>query len=521
MKTSRSKTTAPRSYVVTTSIEGRSMTQVWDPSAPMGVGHPFRWVIEQTDKGVRIRDLGMKPGEPVTQSVEEIPAAKLAESLKSGKPFEVKDIPGADKKVAIRIAPSYQLMAPFEAAKNIDKEPGDLFYFSCIGDWVVGYGKMASSYTGRIQGKPAFTIKKKSGEVSVQFQEKGAMIADIERGNSRPAGDSLELNSDELPHLKIQIGHHTWRFNKTMAPPFSDVVAGGKKTAAQVANEKEEKLFKTSIVGTSAILTGFILLGLIWPKPDPSKEELVPPQYAKIVMAPPREAPPSEPTKASQAAAGAPAAVQKTAAVKALRSEALQNSISGLLKGGMTNLLAQSDLVSGNKASNQAKALFDSKSESLRATSPATKINDSKDTKVSAVGGTGGKEGSGYGKGSDAKITGQGSAHVSLDLKDVNVEEGLSRDEVGEVIHKHMSEVRYCYESAMLRTPDLEGKLMVAFVIGGTGTVKTASVKSSTLSDARLDDCVIRRLMTWKFPQPKGKIEVAVNYPFIFKTLGR
>ena len=70
-------------------------------------------------------------------------------------------------------------------------------------------------------------------------------------------------------------------------------------------------------------------------------------------------------------------------------------------------------------------------------------------------------------------------------------------------------------------SPALEGKLMVNFTIGGTGMVKSTEVKSSTLPDPRLDDCILRRLATWKFPNPRGGIDVAVTYPFIFKTLGR
>ena len=102
-----------------------------------------------------------------------------------------------------------------------------------------------------------------------------------------------------------------------------------------------------------------------------------------------------------------------------------------------------------------------------------------------------------------------------------SVDEGLTKDEVGEVIHKHLSEVRYCYESAMIRSPDIEGKLMTDFTINGQGIVKSADVKSSTLPDPRLDDCIIRRLVTWKFPKPRGGVDVAVAYPFIFKSLGR
>ncbi|MFN7685472.1 MAG: AgmX/PglI C-terminal domain-containing protein [Oligoflexia bacterium] len=110
---------------------------------------------------------------------------------------------------------------------------------------------------------------------------------------------------------------------------------------------------------------------------------------------------------------------------------------------------------------------------------------------------------------------------VNLDTLAASVQEGLTKDEVGEVIHKHMKEVRYCYETAMMRVPDLEGKLVVAFTIGNAGAVKTSAVRSSTLPDSRLNDCILGRLTHWKFPKPKGGIDVAVTYPFLFKTLGK
>jgi outer membrane biosynthesis protein TonB len=57
-------------------------------------------------------------------------------------------------------------------------------------------------------------------------------------------------------------------------------------------------------------------------------------------------------------------------------------------------------------------------------------------------------------------------------------------------------------------------------VIGSNGMVKTTAVKQSTLPDPKLDDCILRRLAKWPFPQPKGGVEVSVSYPFIFKNLG-
>ncbi len=110
---------------------------------------------------------------------------------------------------------------------------------------------------------------------------------------------------------------------------------------------------------------------------------------------------------------------------------------------------------------------------------------------------------------------------VDLDSLAATVEEGLTKDEVGQIIHKHMKEIRYCYETAMVRSPDIEGKLVVHFTIGNAGSVRSTGVRSSTVPDQRLDDCVLGRLAHWKFPNPKGGIEVAVTYPFIFKSLGK
>ena len=133
-----------------------------------------------------------------------------------------------------------------------------------------------------------------------------------------------------------------------------------------------------------------------------------------------------------------------------------------------------------------------------------------------------GKNGYSGSLGNSGKSGGPASNNwVNLDTLTATVEQGLTKDEVGEVIHRHMKEVRYCYETAMIRQPDIEGKLVVQFTIGSLGGVKSTGVRDSSVPDSRLDECIISRLAAWKFPQPKGGIEVAVTYPFIFKTLGK
>jgi TonB family protein len=118
-------------------------------------------------------------------------------------------------------------------------------------------------------------------------------------------------------------------------------------------------------------------------------------------------------------------------------------------------------------------------------------------------------------------VDGQGGGWLSLNISDAMIDEGLSQDEVGKVIHAQISEIRYCYESSMLRKPEIEGKLVIDFVIANTGRVRVASVKESSVRDERLNECILKRLARWEFPRPKSGVEVAVSYPFIFKRLRR
>ncbi len=100
-------------------------------------------------------------------------------------------------------------------------------------------------------------------------------------------------------------------------------------------------------------------------------------------------------------------------------------------------------------------------------------------------------------------------------------EKGLLADEVGQVIHKHMDSIRYCHEAAIIAQPNISGRIVVRFVIGGSGSVKKVSITSSTLPSDQLANCIMRKLSTFRFPKPKGGIDVSVDYPFIFKMLGQ
>ncbi len=132
-------------------------------------------------------------------------------------------------------------------------------------------------------------------------------------------------------------------------------------------------------------------------------------------------------------------------------------------------------------------------------------------------------EAGGYGKGAGNSLSvgGQGRSLVTLNTDQAQVEEGLTKEEVARVIHSHLSEVRYCYESAILKNSHLEGKVVIDFKVASQGSVGDAREKETTLSDVSVGSCVLRRLLEWKFPKPRGGVVVAVSYPFLFKTVKR
>ena len=274
-----------------------------------------------------------------------------------------------------------------------------------------------------------------------------------------------------------------------------------------------------------ALVFGATLLGAVltavWPKGEVKpEEELIPPQFAKVLLSPALK------SAATTAAAGqeGKGGSKVTSVAQVFRSQVVQKSAQKLIKGGAMALLSRSDLLSGAGAKVAVSNIFDAKSKLDRSQALSASDIKTQSVTVGAMGaegqGQGNQAGVGYGKGSAASVDGQGSSFVSLDTRESSVEEGLSRDEIGRVIHSHLAEIRYCYESAMIRHATVEGKLMAAFTISGQGAVRSASVKDSTLNDPGLDQCVLSHLLKWRFPKPRGGGDVGVTYPFIFKKLG-
>ena len=134
--------------------------------------------------------------------------------------------------------------------------------------------------------------------------------------------------------------------------------------------------------------------------------------------------------------------------------------------------------------------------------------------------GTKGKGGGQAGYGSMSLVGSAGTASIPLG-REALIEGGLDRDLISDVINRNMGQVRFCYEQGLQGNPGLAGRIAVAFTIGGNGQVKLANVENTTLNSQMVEDCIVMRLKTWKFPLPQGGADVKVSFPFVLRRSGQ
>jgi hypothetical protein len=139
------------------------------------------------------------------------------------------------------------------------------------------------------------------------------------------------------------------------------------------------------------------------------------------------------------------------------------------------------------------------------------------------IGGLGSGTGRGSGGNGNIDLGGRGKGSTKIVPGKITYEGGLSREEIQRVISRVMSQIKFCYEKELNKDPNLEGKLVMFWIISGTGDVQTTQTAQNTFggsSGPAIDQCVSRIIQRLKFPNPKGGGIVNVTYPFVFSASG-
>jgi len=94
----------------------------------------------------------------------------------------------------------------------------------------------------------------------------------------------------------------------------------------------------------------------------------------------------------------------------------------------------------------------------------------------------------------------------------------IDKDAIRRLIRKNKNAIKGCYDRALSRNKGISGKVVLSWKIAAGGKMISPKVKSSTLNNSQIEQCIINRLMVLKFPEP-GVNEIAeVDYPFVFKA---
>ncbi len=107
----------------------------------------------------------------------------------------------------------------------------------------------------------------------------------------------------------------------------------------------------------------------------------------------------------------------------------------------------------------------------------------------------------------DAGLEGE----ISGGIDDANRTSGAIATTVGQ----YRGGIKYAYNKELVKNPSLSGKIVVAFVIRPDGSVESAEIRQSSVNWPPLEETVLKRLQTWKFPKSKGA-PVRVVFPFVF-----
>ncbi|MGB8332570.1 MAG: TonB family protein [Polyangiales bacterium] len=134
-------------------------------------------------------------------------------------------------------------------------------------------------------------------------------------------------------------------------------------------------------------------------------------------------------------------------------------------------------------------------------------------------GGRGDGEG-GYGRGVGG-FRGRSGGVPEVRSGSAEVRGSLSKEVIRRVVHRHINEVKFCYEQQLNARPDLQGRVTTKFVISPTGSVQSAMVDTSSLRNEAVESCIVRAVRRWTFPAPDGGGVVVVNYPFLLDAAGQ
>jgi hypothetical protein len=123
----------------------------------------------------------------------------------------------------------------------------------------------------------------------------------------------------------------------------------------------------------------------------------------------------------------------------------------------------------------------------------------------------------GGGQGTGAKIGTKQKSKVEPKMRSDPPKLGdfCSKSNIQNVVGSKRASIQYCYEKELQTNPKLSGKIVAQWKVALDGSVRSASIASSTMNSSAVEGCITRVIRRMKFAKPDGGICV-IKYPFVF-----
>ncbi len=136
---------------------------------------------------------------------------------------------------------------------------------------------------------------------------------------------------------------------------------------------------------------------------------------------------------------------------------------------------------------------------------------------LGTIGSLGHGAGLGTGGGNVFGNSRKGGTPPSLRQGAVTVSGALPPEVVQRIVRQNFGRFRACYETALHKSPKLEGRVTVGFTIDDKGAVQNARDAGSTLGDANTVSCIVSSFTRLSFPAASSSGGVKVTYPLLLK----
>ncbi|MBN2494765.1 MAG: AgmX/PglI C-terminal domain-containing protein [Deltaproteobacteria bacterium] len=386
-----------------------------------------------------------------------------------------------------------------------------------------------------------------SGRVSVD--DKAADLQSLKAQNLvRKAGNTYHLKMNESTRGRVSVGECIilFQFVKPMPEP-------ARPQLPAVVRGYWTRNIDWPYTSTFSFVAISMLVLIIWANQIPVVEkevtiEDIPDRFAKMIM-PDKEKDMGEDGDGAGKAEKAPTPKKKqkveeasadegdgegddSPAATAARRVAMEKKVAGrgLLKilgtkgaGGLSMGGAVADVFAEGSVGGSGDGVFEGIGGGLDvATAPGQHGSRGVDGAASATSigdlGTTGVVG-GAGKGGRKKAEARVVAKVSSAALQEFESDSRSPADIKKVIRRRLGGIKHCYEKRLKRNPELQGKVVIRFVVHPGGKIIEVEVLENTTGDAELAACIRSCVKAIRFPPAEGG-ETAVVYPFILAPGG-